>query len=390
MTKTYVLMQNLRRNPVRSLLTAGAFALPMAVFVLALSFVVALVRMGVENEKQLRLAVHHKVTLTNYLPEGMRRKIEALDPNRERLRAVCGMRWFGGRVPDTQNTLTSLAADVDTFPVVYSDVGMTDAEIEAWERDRRAAIVGAGVAEKYGWKIGDRVVLESTVPPYLSLEFKIIKATKLAGRENFFYLRRDYLTESLEDAGMKEGSRCNVFWVKCNSARALRSLQADIDALFANSPDETKSEDENAFVANFTQAAGDIPGLMQAMAIVVVFIIALVASNTMMMSFRERTRELAVFKAIGFQSSRVFFIVLSESLMLAIIGALMGIIPVIVGLALFPMRELGFGPFTSVEVSPTAVIGALVIAVVVGLFSGLWPAYQAMRLRTVDALRKVA
>lgn len=198
MTKTYVLMQNLRRNPVRSMLTAGAFALPMAVFVLALSFVVALVRMGIESEKQLRLAVHHKVTLTNYLPEGMRRKIEALDPNRERLRAVCGMRWFGGRVPDTQNTLTSLAADVDTLPIVYSDIGLTEDEVEAWKRDRRAAIVGSGPAEQYGWKVGDRVVLESTVPPYLALEFQVVKITSLEGRANFFYLRRDYLTESLE------------------------------------------------------------------------------------------------------------------------------------------------------------------------------------------------
>lgn len=389
MTKTYVLMQNLRRNPVRSMLTAGAFALPMAVFVLALSFVVALVRMGIESEKQLRLAVHHKVTLTNYLPEGMRRKIEALDPNRERLRAVCGMRWFGGRVPDTQNTLTSLAADVDTLPIVYSDIGLTEDEVEAWKRDRRAAIVGSGPAEQYGWKVGDRVVLESTVPPYLALEFQVVKITSLEGRANFFYLRRDYLTESLESTGI-DGSRCNVFWVKCASADALRSLQSDIDAVFANSPDETKSEDENAFVANFTQAAGDIPGLMQAMAVVVVFIIALVAGNTMMMSFRERTRELAVFKAIGFQSSRIFVIVLAESLILAVLGALMGVVPVTVLLTLFPLRNLGFGPFTSVEVSPPAVIGALVIAAAVGLFAGLWPAYQAMRLRTVDALRKVA
>jgi len=167
-------------------------------------------------------------------------------------------------------------------------------------------------------------------------------------------------------------------------------LQTRIDQAFANSPEETKSEDENAFAANFTQAGGDIPGLMQAMAIVVVCIIALVAGNTMMMSFRERIRELAVFKAIGFQSGRIFTIVLAESAILALIGSLAGVLPTAAILTLVPMRGLRMGPISSVEISPVAVIVSVVIALVVGLAAGLWPAYQAMRLRTVDALRKVA
>jgi putative ABC transport system permease protein len=208
-------------------------------------------------------------------------------------------------------------------------------------------------------------------------------------RANFFYFRRDYLEESLASAGVPN-ARCNIFWIKCNSTEGLRSLQAEIDAAFANSPDETKSEDENAFVANFMQASGNLPGLMQAMALVVVFIIALVAGNTMMMSFRERTRELAVFKAIGFQSGRVFFIVLFEGLLMAILGSLLGIIPTSAFLLLFPVRNLRFGPIAGLDVSPMAVAGSLAIAVLVGLAAAFWPAYQAMRLRSVDALRRVA
>ncbi|MCZ6699395.1 MAG: hypothetical protein O7D94_10735, partial [Planctomycetota bacterium] len=148
MTLGYILMQNLRRNPLRTALTAIAFALPMAIFVAAISFVVALKEIGEANAKELRLAVHDKTTLTNGLPERKRREIEALDPDRERLRAVCGMRWFGGRVPDEQNTLTSLAADVDTFPIVYSDAGMTETDVAAWERERRACVVGGALAEQ--------------------------------------------------------------------------------------------------------------------------------------------------------------------------------------------------------------------------------------------------
>ncbi|HEY3245264.1 MAG TPA: ABC transporter permease [Phycisphaerae bacterium] len=393
MTTRYVLWQNLLRNPLRTILTAVAFALPMAIFVAAISLVSALIEMGKANERQLRLAVHHKTTIVNLLPEAVRRRVEGLDPQHQRLTAVCGMRWFGGKVPDTQNTLTSLAADPDTFPLVYSDADMTPDETAAWNRDRRACVLGFAIAERYRWKSGDRIVLVSTVPPYLQLEFYVAKVMTAKTQANYFYFRRDYLTESLKEAlpGLADAaSRCNIFWIKCNSAADLHSLQGEIDALFANTPDETKSEDENAFGANFTQAAGDIPGLMRAMAMVVVFVIALVAGNTMMMSFRERTRELAVFKAIGFQSRRVFFIVLAESLLLALLGSLLGVVPVSALLWFFPVRGLGFGPISALEISPFAVIGSLAMAMMIGLAAGLWPAYQAVRLRTVDALRRVA
>ncbi len=389
MTLSYVLMQNLRRNPLRMSLTAVAFALPMAIFVAAISLVVALAQMAANNEKELRLGVHHKTSLVNTLPEGMRRKIEGLDPDRRNLTAVCGMQWFGGRVPNTQNTLTSLAADADTFPTVYSDTRMTPAEVEKWNRDRQACVVGQNPAEAYGWKVGDRITLESTVPPYLKLEFRIVKVLDNKERANFFWFRRDFLVESLKEQGIDD-ARCNIFWVKCNSAVALRDLQRQIDALFANTPDETKSEDENTFGANFTQAAGNIPGLMQAMSIVVVVVVAMVAGNTMMMSFRERTRELAVFKAIGFQSRRIFQIVIAESMMLALGGSLIGILPVSLFLWLNPVTLRQAGPVGSLEISWLAVMISIAIALVVGVLAGFWPAYQAMKLRTTDALRRVA
>ncbi len=393
MTIAYVMMQNLRRNRTRTALTIIAFALPMAIFVAAISLVVALIEINAISARELRLGVHHKTTLVNPLPEGTRRKIEALDPGGKRLTAVCGMRWFGGKIPNESGTIQSLAADADTFPRVYSDAELTPAEIEAWNRDRAAAVVGAGVAETYGskysgWKPGGRVVLKSTVPPYLELEFHIVKVMQAKGQANVFYFRRDYLTESFKTAGI-DSPDCNIFWVKCNDAASLAALQREIDQTFANSPNETKSEDENTFRAGFTQALGNLPGLMRAMAIVVVVIIALVAGNTMMMSFRERTRELAVFKAIGFQSWRIFFVVLTESLLLALLGALIGIVPTTLFLLSFPIRRMGYLPISALTVSPWAVVISVVIALIVGFAAGLWPAYQALRLKTVDALRRV-
>lgn len=395
MTASYVLLQNLKRNRVRSGLTLLAFALPMAIFVAAISLVVALVEIGLANEKELRLAVHHKTTIINRLPNGHRRAIESLDPERKRLTAVCGMQWFGGKIPNEKQPVQSLAADPDTFPIVYSDAEMSPEDVSAWVKDRLAAVVGYGVCDTYkerytGWEKGGRVTLKSTIPPYLELEFHIVKVMTNEGRANAFYFRRDYLTEKLKEAGVATADECNIFWIKCNGVEAMRSLQLDIDQQFANSPNETKSEDESAFAAGFTQALGNLPGLMNAMAMVVVVIIALVAGNTMMMSFRERTRELAVFKAVGFSNGRIFRVVLGESVLMALIGALLGVVPTCAVLMVFPVRQLGFLPISALKVSPVAVALSLVIALLVGFAAGLWPAYQALRLRTVDALRRIA
>ena len=389
MTLTYVLMQNLRRNPLRTALTAVAFALPMAIFVLAISLVVALARTAGNLERELRLAVHSKLSIISFLPDGHRRKIEELDPDHHRLRAVCGMRWFGGRVPDRPNALQSLAADADTLPIVYSEIGLTADELDRWKRQKDAAIISGDLNEQYGWKVGDRVQLESSIPPYLKLDFTVIKVWAGSPFRTMFYFRRDYLLDSLERSGF-QGAGCSIFWVKCVDAAALSGLQGQIDALFANTPDATKSEDENAFINGFVAAIGDIPGLARTMALVVVFIIALVAGNTMMMSFRERMRELAVFKAIGFQARRVFLIVLSESLLLALLGSLLGIVPVAAGLLLIPRKYLSYGAFAPPELSVAGVVGSLAIGLGVGLAAGAWPAFQALRLRTTDALRTVA
>jgi putative ABC transport system permease protein len=384
---TYVLLQNLRRNRLRSVLTGIAFALPMGIFVAAISMVVALIQISAANEKELRLATHHKTTIINMLPEAHRQRIEALDPDRKRLRAVCGMRWFGGRIPNTPTTIQSLAADADTFPIVYSDAGMTPADVEAWQKDRTACVAGVGVAENNGWKLGQRINLKSSVPPYLELEFHIVKLMTTESRQNVVYFRRDYLTEKYKETG-EESPLCNIFWIKCNSVEGMRSLQEEIDKSFANSPNETKSEDELAFAAGFVQASGNIPGLMQAIAIVVVVIIAMVAGNSMMMSFRERTRELAVFKAIGFPRWRIFSLVMGESILLAMAGALVGIVPTAIGLTLFPLRKFNFLPIASLQVSTVALVASMSIALVVGILAGLWPSYQALRLSTVNALRR--
>lgn len=388
MTISYVLLQNLRRNRLRTALTVASFALPMGVLVIAVSLVAIFVRTGIRAQRELRLAVRSNVSLASLLPEGHRRKIEELDPDHTRLRAVCGFRWFGGRVPGTGETVQALGTDPDTFATVFSELALSSDEIDRFNRDRRAAVVGEQLARKYNWRVGERFTLDSNIPPYMSLEFVLIKTLPQPERALAVYFRRDYFEEALRQQGSPT-SGCNLFWVKCQNADALQALKPLIDARFANTPSETETVDENAFFALFTQALGDIPGLMQAMTVVVVCIMGLVAGNTMMMSFRERTRELAVFKAIGFQARRVFIIVLSESILLALIGSIVGILPVATFLHFVPL-PVRFGPIGRVELSPVAVVAGLAVSLVVGAAAGLLPAWSALRLRTTDALRRVA
>ncbi len=392
MTLSYVLMQNLRRNPLRTALTAVSFALPMAIFVAAISLVVGFAQAGATAAKGLRLAVRHKVTLTNYLPERMRRDIEGLDPEKNRILGVCGFRWFGGRVENAPSVVQSLGVDPDTFPDVFSELEFTKEEREQWDHDRKAAIVGEWPATQYGWRVGQRIRLKSTVPPNLDLEFNIIKISSISGRKASMYFRRDYFEDSLKEAGVNAPS-CNLFWVKTADLAAMQTLPREIDALFANSPNETRTDDENSFTATFLQATGNLPGLMQMMAIVVLVIVALVSGNTMMMSFRERTRELAVFKALGFQSGRVFMIVIGESLTLALLGTAIGVgsvVPALLYLKAHPPAAMPVFVLGVFEVSTVAVVVSFVIAALIGLAAGLWPALQAMRLKPVQALRTVA
>lgn len=386
MTLTYVLLQNLRRNRLRTGLTALAFALPMGLFVAAISMVVGLREAGAASEKELRLAVTNRVTLVNLLPEGLRRRIEALDESRGRITAVCGMRWFGGHRPNSPNVVTSLAADVDTFHVVYSDIGMTPAEVERWQTERRAAVVGIGLAREFRCEVGGKITLQSSIPPYLPLEFTVVKIMEEDSRAGLLYFRRDYLEEAMKAAGAPAPG-CHIFWVKCSSLRAMESLQPEIDAAFANTPDETLTQSENAFVQNFFKSMGDLPALIMAISLVVVIVITLIGGNTVMMSFRERQSELAVFKAVGFRARRVFFIVLGESILLALFGSLLGIVPVSVTLSLIPHGMMALGPMGALSISPWGIIGAVLLALMIGAAAGLWPAYQALRLRTVDALR---
>lgn len=386
MLQLVLLAQNLTRNSLRTVLTVVAVALPLAIFCLALGTHNIIQQTIRSAEKNLRLVVHNKITIVNPLPEGYRRKIEALDPNRTKIRAVCGMAWFGGHVKDDPYPFPSLAGDPDTFPIVYSMYEMTDDERRAWYADRRAAIVGPQLAEHFDWRVGQLVTLSSSVPPYVEMEFKIIKIAQKAQDPNMFALRRDYLEEERKQAGGETGY-INMFWVKCHSRTALEEIREKVDELFVNSERETKTMEEHVFLANFLSMQGDISNMMLWIGLAVVSVVVMIAGNTMAMTFRERTRELAVLKTLGFGSSAIFSMLLCESLLISLLGWMFGCLPTYVILNNISVKFLQLGPITKIPIPTETVFEGLLICLVVGLMAGVVPASRAWRLNVVDALR---
>ena len=213
MTGSTLIWRNMLRNKVRTSLTLGSLAFSLFLFTILHAFADAMRSVGEHSANQHRLVVHHETTMTQPLPIGHGDKI-AIIPG---VRAVCGMRWFGGRLENSQEQFPSLAAETDPFPVVYADAKLTDEEIDAWRTERTAAVLGSGLAKRMRWTCGRRVTLTSTIPPYPTLEFRIVAITEAKAYSNVFIFRLDYLIDSMGEDPMlplEHAGAVNFFWVK--------------------------------------------------------------------------------------------------------------------------------------------------------------------------------
>ncbi|MFQ5423490.1 MAG: ABC transporter permease [Phycisphaerae bacterium] len=379
---------NLLRKPLRTGMTTFAVAMPIVVYVLAMAIVRNVEEFLDQSVKEMRLAVVQKTSIINPLPIGHRRKIEALDPSHQRIISVCSMRWFGGRVPGEQTENYFIAADVDTFPTTYPEFKMTPEQIELWNSDRRAAIVGRAPAGQYGWKIGDVITLESTVPPFVQLELRIVAIPPDAHDSETSFMRYDYLNETVKAMNMR-ADIASFFFVKCATRADLEYFREEIDRHFADDLDQTKTQDEKAFMETFIAAQFDLPNRLRLLSYVVVAVAVMAAANTMMMSFRDRIGEYAIFKSLGFSPWAVACLLLTESLVVVIAGGGLG-----AGLpyaafnwtGLSGLRIPGIG---LLQIHGRLVGEAMVVAVFVGLVSGIVPALRVVRLGVVEALRRI-
>jgi putative ABC transport system permease protein len=373
------------RNRLRTLLTATGVAIAIVAFLALRTFISAWYA-GVESSSADRLIARNKISITVPLPLAYVQKIRDLLGDRGQ---VSYESWFGGVYPkDEHGFFASLAADEAVFKL-YPEIVIPPDRWEAWMSDRQGALVGVRLAEKYGWKIGDRVTLRGAIYGG-NWDFTVegmYQSTSKAVDQSSFFFHWKYLNETVKVLKDYVG----IVVIKINDASQSAAIANAIDKTFANSPFETRTESEKAFQLEFLSMVIGIINVIQVVSFLVLIILMLVLANTMAMATRERTTEYAVMRAMGFQPRHIVGMVLGEGFVVALIGALLGLtmaVPIIkyLGIGLEKMMGGFLGDFS---LEPRPVVLAIVVALALGMLAAALPAWRAGRLRIVDALRRV-
>jgi len=332
-----------------------------------------------------RLLLQNKINLTVPNPLAYYEKVRAV----EGVRAATVMSWFGGMYKDPSGQIQMQSVYPEQFLEVYPDFILTPAEKTAFKQDRRALVVGKLLADKYGWKVGQTIPLRSMIWRKAdgsdTWQFNIVGIYDVKGsgiNKGSAFFNYDYFNESLQFGKDNAG----MIAIRVSNPAESDKVAKRIDALFANSPSETKTATERAFLKRFLDQMGNIGLILVSVTTAVFFTMLLVTANSIAESVRERTNEIGVLKTLGFGSREILALVLMESLSLTLIGGLAGL-----GLAWLGSIILGDlvkDYFPSFGLRDATFLMGIGLMLAFGLITGLWPALTAMRLKIVDALRR--
>jgi len=375
-----LLLANLFRKKIRLTLTVGSFAVALFLF----SFL-ALVKQafggGVDLAGVDRLVVINRVSIIQPLPMAYRDRILRIPG----VKRVTFDNWFGGVYQDPKNAFAQFAIDVQNQREVFPEMVVPDDQWQAFVKDRQGAVVGADLAKRFGWKIGQRIPLKGTIFPG-TWEFNIdgIYHGRRVDQSQFWF-QWDYLYERAKD--FVQG-QVGFYYVKIENPDDAVRISKAIDSEFANSAYETHTDTEKMFAAGFAKQMGNIGFLVTAIGTIVFFTLLLVTGNTMAISVRERMGELAVLKAVGYSDWFVMLLVLAESLVIAAVGGGLGLL-LAAGfsalLAATPMHNMI--PFSHLPAN--LALEGFGVTLLFGVASGFLPALGGLRLRVIDAMRRV-
>jgi putative ABC transport system permease protein len=377
-----LIFANLFRKKIRLLLTIGSFAVALFLFAF-LAVVRDAFGRGADVAGADRLVIINRTSIINPIPLSYRDKILRIPG----VKVITHNNWFGGVYQDEKNFFPQFVIDPENQRQVVPELIVPDDQWSDFLKDRQGAIVGARTAERFGWKIGQRIPLKTTLWGGGNWEFNLVgiyHGKRPQDDETQFWLQWNYFQEHVP-----ERIKGQVGWyvLRLDSPDDAVRVAKAIDEEYANSPYETKTETESAFAAGWVKQFGNIQFLIATIGVVVFFTLLLVTGNTMAISVRERTSELAVFKAIGFSDRAVLFFVLAESLVIAVFGGLLGLVLAVLAVPVLTKALNGLLP--NLVLAPRFLVLGLLVAVFVGLASGVLPGLGAMRLRIVNALRRV-
>jgi putative ABC transport system permease protein len=383
-----VAVRNLRRNPLRTVLTIVAVMVAIIFFV-TLRTVLSAWTAGADHAAKDRIGTRHKVSFI--MPMPLRYVQEVRDiPG---VKSVASANWFGGKDPKhDREFFATIAVEPKDFLEVYDEVALPADQREVWFQTKTGAIVGDSLAKKFGWKIGDKITLTGTIFPG-DWEFVIsgiYTATRRSVDRATLYFHYDYLND---DPRAQQSIHDQVGWIVSRVDDPGRSADVAkaIDAKFEERDIQTLSMSERAMNTSFIGMISAILKAVNMVSLVMLGIMALIIGNTVAMGVRERTHEYGVLRAIGFLPKHLAVFVVSESVAVSIFGGLLGV------MVAYPLVEQGLGRwleenlagfFPFFRIDPQTIGVSLVLAAVLGVLAGALPAYSAMKLKVVDSLRR--
>ncbi len=379
MTLTRFVTKNAFRNKRRSILTVLSIGFSLLLLTLMMTIWRSFYIDQGSAQSAQRLLVRHKVSLVFNLPYAYREKIRSIPG----VTHVVNQQWFGGQYKDDkpENFFAQFATDPEELLQVYPEFQIPADQVEAWKHDRAGAIVDTELAKKFGWKLGDRLNIKGVIFP-LNLELTIRGLYTSPSPTQAVWFNKTYLDEGYAEAKGREG----VFAVLVDTPQDVPRVATAIDDMFRNAPQPTKTETEKAFQLDFVQMLGNVKAFILSICSAVVFTILLVSANTMAMSVRERTREVAVLKTLGFTRNSILGLFVGEAVSLALMGGIVGTL-IAYGLITFMQKQGGF--MTGMAVTLPTVILALGVAALVGFLSAFIPSYHASQINIVDGLRHI-
>jgi putative ABC transport system permease protein len=370
------------RNKRRSILTVVSIAFSLLLLTLMMTIWHAFYIDKGDAESAQRLVTRHRVSLTQAMPAFYREKIRTIPG----VVAVAPVNWFGGIYKDAkpENFFAQFGTDPEEIMKIFTDFTLPADQLQAWQRDRAGVIVDEQLAKKFGWRLGDRIVLKGTIYP-VDLELTIRGMYTGPQPTNSVYFNEKYVEEAVSFAKGTAGT----FDILADSPDNVSKVAAAVDNMFRNSPEPTKTESEKAFQLSFINSIGNVKAFILSICFAVVFATLLVSATTMAMSIRERTREVAVLKTLGFTRQSILKLYIGEGVLVALTGGALGCLLAVLmvsGLAHAPGVGLYFG---GIKVTLGTLALAVFVAGMVGLLSAIIPAYHSAKLDIVEGLRYI-
>lgn len=371
-----LILKNVLRNKRRSLLTVSSLIVSLFL-IISLATILTEFERGSEEANPSRLMSRHSVSLTFLLPMANLQRIQTVPG----VKSAMPFTWFGGIYKDEKNFFANFAVDPKKLREIYTELKMSEAEWQAFAADRQGAVVGQKLAKLHGFTLGQRITLKSPIYNQ-DVEF-IIRGVLTGGDEKTLFFQHEYLNE-LAPEWAKD--KAGMFSMIANSPDDVPRIGQVVDSMFANTDAPTKTESEREFARSFEAMTGSIKQFLYAIMAAITFSLLLVMGNTMAMTVRERTKEVGTLKAIGFKRHTIAGLFVGESILLALIGAAIGI-----GAAVLLYRSIDMSVYIPAVIAfvpaTQTLIAAFILAILVAVISVAYSTYRVTGLTIADALR---